>query len=70
MLDLAFGLTPTSRLGCQVMAAPALDGMRVRLPSATRNFYVGEDGDGGGGGAAGGGERAAAAGAAAAAAAK
>lgn len=44
MLDLAFGLTPTSRLGCQVLSAPALDGMRVRLPSATRNFYVGEEG--------------------------
>jgi len=45
MLDLAFGLTPTSRLGCQVIASPELDGMRVRLPSATRNFYVGDDGE-------------------------
>eukprot|EP00877_Chromochloris_zofingiensis_P001953 jgi/Chrzof1/11759/Cz06g08190.t1 len=40
MLDLAFGLTETSRLGCQVIAAKELDGLRVRLPSATRNFYV------------------------------
>jgi hypothetical protein len=48
MLDLAFGLTPTSRLGCQVLASKELDGMRVRLPSATRNFYVG-DGEGEGG---------------------
>lgn len=40
MLDLAFGLTPTSRLGCQVVAAPELDGLRVRLPSATRNMAV------------------------------
>jgi len=43
MLDLAFGLTPTSRLGCQVVASRALDGMRARLPSATRNFYVGDE---------------------------
>lgn len=40
MLDLAFGLTDTSRLGCQVIAAKELDGLRVKLPSATRNFYV------------------------------
>ncbi|KAI9751395.1 MAG: mitochondrial matrix iron-sulfur protein [Lichina confinis] len=38
MLDLAFGLTETSRLGCQVKMAPELDGMRVRLPSMTRNM--------------------------------
>ncbi|KAF8058837.1 MFDX1 [Scenedesmus sp. PABB004] len=40
MLDLAFGLTETSRLGCQVIAAKELDGLRVRIPAATRNFYV------------------------------
>lgn len=40
MLDLAFGLTDTSRLGCQVRLTPELDGMTVRLPSATRNMYV------------------------------
>ncbi|KAH9316738.1 hypothetical protein KI387_025365, partial [Taxus chinensis] len=40
MLDLAFGLTETSRLGCQVIAMPELDGMRLALPSATRNFAV------------------------------
>lgn len=40
MLDLAFGLTETSRLGCQVLAKPELDGLRVRIPSATRNFAV------------------------------
>nr|CAD1827282.1 unnamed protein product [Ananas comosus var. bracteatus] len=28
MLDLAFGLTETSRLGCQVIAKPELDGIR------------------------------------------
>ncbi|TKW19717.1 hypothetical protein SEVIR_4G038700v4 [Setaria viridis] len=40
MLDLAFGLTETSRLGCQVIARPELDGMRLALPAATRNFAV------------------------------
>ncbi|KAG5249780.1 adrenodoxin ferredoxin family protein [Salix suchowensis] len=40
MLDLAFGLTETSRLGCQVIAKPELNGMRVALPAATRNFAV------------------------------
>jgi ferredoxin len=40
MLDLAFGLTATSRLGCQVKAAKELDGLRVRVPAATRNFAV------------------------------
>ncbi|KAL5544295.1 hypothetical protein UlMin_008079 [Ulmus minor] len=40
MLDLAFGLSETSRLGCQVIARPELDGLRVALPAATRNFAV------------------------------
>ncbi|XP_035815276.1 adrenodoxin-like protein 2, mitochondrial isoform X5 [Zea mays] len=40
MLDLAFGLTETSRLGCQVIAKPELDGIRLALPVATRNFAV------------------------------
>lgn len=40
MLDLAFGLTETSRLGCQVIAKPELNGMRLALPAATRNFAV------------------------------
>ncbi|XP_038710700.1 2Fe-2S ferredoxin-like [Tripterygium wilfordii] len=40
MLDLAFGLTETSRLGCQVIAKPELDGVRLAIPSATRNFAV------------------------------
>ena len=37
MLDLAFGLQKTSRLGCQIVMSEALDGLVVRLPSATRN---------------------------------
>ena len=43
MLDLAFGLTHTSRLGCQILITNALDGLVVSLPSATRNMLV--DGD-------------------------
>lgn len=38
MLDLAFGLTETSRLGCQIVLTDELDGLTVRLPSATRNI--------------------------------
>lgn len=41
MLDLAFGLTQTSRLGCQIILTDELDGLRVRLPAATRNMMVG-----------------------------
>jgi 2Fe-2S ferredoxin len=37
MLDLAFGLTKTSRLGCQIILAKELDGLTVRLPAGTRN---------------------------------
>ncbi len=40
MLDLAFGLTHTSRLGCQIMMNDSLDGLRVKLPEATRNMSV------------------------------
>ena len=40
MLDLAFGLTHTSRLGCQIRMTDALDGLVVRLPAATRNMMV------------------------------
>ncbi len=40
MLDLAFGLTRTSRLGCQIIITKELDGIVVRLPSATRNMMV------------------------------
>jgi 2Fe-2S ferredoxin len=37
MLDLAFGLTATSRLGCQIVMTQALDGLKVKLPASTRN---------------------------------
>jgi len=38
MLDLAFGLTATSRLGCQLVMTEELDGLTVKLPAATRNM--------------------------------
>jgi 2Fe-2S ferredoxin len=38
MLDLAFGLTQTSRLGCQIIISEELDGLTVSLPSTTRNM--------------------------------
>src|SRR5205814_9449500 len=40
MLDLAFGLTNTSRLGCQIIMTEELDGLTVRLPAATRNMLL------------------------------
>jgi ferredoxin len=40
MLDQAPGLTPTSRLGCQVTLKQEHDKMIVKLPKITRNFYV------------------------------
>jgi len=41
MLDLAFNLTRTSRLGCQIVITEELDGLTVRLPTATRNLLLG-----------------------------
>ncbi len=40
MLDLAFGLEKTSRLGCQIIMSDAIDGIEVRLPAATRNMML------------------------------
>ena len=40
MLDLAFGLTGTSRLGCQIIFNKDLDGLVVSVPAATRNMAV------------------------------
>ncbi|MCS6892742.1 MAG: ferredoxin family 2Fe-2S iron-sulfur cluster binding protein [Rhodovarius sp.] len=36
MLDLAFDLQETSRLGCQIVMTEALDGLVVRLPAASK----------------------------------
>ena len=41
MLDLAFGLEKTSRLGCQIVMSDALDGLVVRLPAGSRNMLAG-----------------------------
>ncbi len=38
MLDLTYGVSRTSRLACQITVTDALDGLTVRLPSATRNM--------------------------------
>lgn len=40
MLDLAFGLASTSRLGCQIIITEALDGLTVNLPTETRNMLL------------------------------
>ncbi len=40
MLDLAFGLTHTSRLGCQIKMCDELDGLEVTLPAGTRNMLL------------------------------
>ena len=40
MLDMAFGLTHTSRLGCQINVTEGMEGSVFTLPKATRNFYV------------------------------
>lgn len=40
MLDLAFGLTETSRLGCQVLVTKDMEGMVVKLPTMTRNLQA------------------------------
>ncbi|MFO1058760.1 MAG: ferredoxin family 2Fe-2S iron-sulfur cluster binding protein [Dongiaceae bacterium] len=41
MLDLAFGLTSTSRLGCQIIMTEELDGLTVSLPAGSRNMMQG-----------------------------
>ena len=41
MLDLAFGLTRTSRLGCQIIITEELDGLTVSLPQGSRNMMSG-----------------------------
>jgi 2Fe-2S ferredoxin len=37
MLDLAFDLQETSRLGCQLIMTDALDGLVVKLPAGSRH---------------------------------
>lgn len=38
MLDLAAGVTRTSRLSCQIELTDALDGLEVRIPGESRNM--------------------------------
>jgi 2Fe-2S ferredoxin len=40
MLDLAFGVTQTSRLGCQIIMSDELDGIKLIVPSETRNISL------------------------------
>ncbi|XP_057668239.1 adrenodoxin-like protein 1, mitochondrial [Diorhabda carinulata] len=40
LLDMAPFLKENSRLGCQITLDKNLEGLVVRLPKATRNFYV------------------------------
>lgn len=40
MLDMAPMLQENSRLGCQIVFTPELDGIELTLPKVTRNFYV------------------------------
>ncbi len=40
MLDLAFGLTTTSRLGCQIIMTKELDGLTLTVPEETRNISI------------------------------
>jgi 2Fe-2S ferredoxin len=40
MLDLAFGLEATSRLGCQIVISAELDGLVVKLPAGSRNMLT------------------------------
>ncbi len=37
MLDLAYGVTETSRLGCQIVMTEELDGLVVKLPTGSNN---------------------------------
>ena len=40
ILDGAFGVTPTSRLGCQIIMTDELDGLVVEIPEYTVNIMV------------------------------
>ncbi len=41
LLDLAFDLKRTSRLGCQIIMDESLDGIEVTVPAKTRNVISG-----------------------------
>lgn len=41
MLDLAAGVTRTSRLSCQIELGADLDGLEVRIPGVSRDMQIG-----------------------------
>lgn len=41
MLDLAAGVSRTSRLSCQIVLDAALDGIEVRIPGESRDMQLG-----------------------------
>jgi 2Fe-2S ferredoxin len=45
MLDRAFGLTATSRLGCQLIVTSDLDGLEVTIPEYSINIHVDQKGN-------------------------
>ncbi|KAG7502665.1 adrenodoxin, mitochondrial [Solea senegalensis] len=44
MLDLAYGLTDTSRLGCQICLSKSLDGIMARIPESVADIRQSTDG--------------------------
>ncbi|XP_061653082.1 adrenodoxin [Phyllopteryx taeniolatus] len=44
MLDLAYGLTDTSRLGCQICLSRSLEGMVARVPESVADIRQSQDG--------------------------
>ncbi|XP_061658258.1 adrenodoxin-like [Syngnathoides biaculeatus] len=44
MLDLAYGLTDTSRLGCQICLSRSLDGVVARVPESVADIRQSQDG--------------------------
>lgn len=38
MIDLAFDPVDTSRLGCQLVLSPELDGLEVKIPGRSNNL--------------------------------
>ncbi|ETO91890.1 MAG: ferredoxin, 2FE-2S [Candidatus Xenolissoclinum pacificiensis L6] len=40
LLDLAFGLTSTSRLGCQIILTQDMDGIVITVPKEGRNILL------------------------------
>lgn len=39
MIDLAWGVTETSRLGCQIKFSKEIDGLKVRIPDQSNDLY-------------------------------